>query len=195
MFRDDPQVVDKVIATPSSHEEIKDMLLRGTPMIHGSIIVNREAILEVGGYDNHFRLTADVDMYDRLFLKHRAANIPKQLMGIRQHANQVSHSRVVFDESIEICSRRLLTDDYPPRDAAITRANLSRSHLFRARILGGEHKYADVLKDISRAFRISPSTFFWHFLLVFVGRLIPTRNRGTLRRLLTRRVPWLLGRL
>jgi len=195
MFRDDPQVVDKVIATPLNHAEIKRTLLRGTPMIHGSIVVSRTALVDVGAYDNRYRLTADVEMYDRLLVKHTAANIPRLLLGIRQHENQSSHSQVVFDESIDICSRRLLTNNYSHQDAAITRANLSRSHLYRARILGGEHKYLEMCKDVSRAFRISPKTFSWHLFLVFVVRLLPERKRANLRRLLTRCAPGLSGRL
>jgi len=195
MFRDDPQIIDKVIATPLHHADIERMLLRGTPMIHGSIIVNRDAILDVGAFDEHFRLTSDVDMYDRLLPKYTVANIPSQLLGVRQHENQSSHSKVVFDESIEICSRRLMTSGFSHQDAVITRANLARSHLFRARIFGREHKYMEMGKDISRGFRRSPQTFFWHFLSIFVVRQISERNRSKLRSLLTRRAPKLVSRI
>jgi glycosyltransferase involved in cell wall biosynthesis len=194
-FRDDPRVIEGVITTPLHHADIECALLRRTPIIHGSIVVSRAALLDVGAYNERYRIAADLEIYDRLVPRYITANIPKQLLGVRRHKDQDSRSKRAFDESIEICSRRLLTNNYSRQDAAIVRATLSRSYLHRARFSGGEHKYLELWKDILRAIRVAPNTFFWHCFLVFVVRLISERNRAKLRRVLTRSAPGLSERL
>ena len=191
IFYDDPEIADSVIATPIHHTEITNLLLKGTPIIHGSIVVSREAILDVGAFDERYKLTADVDMYDRLLTKYRAANIPKSLVGVRRHENQISHSRLVFDESIAICCRRLSETGYSKQEAKITKGNLARSYLFRARILGGQYKFFELSKDIARALRVSPNTFLRDLPLVFASGLIPQRRHAAIRRILNRVIPTL----
>lgn len=192
MFSDDPQVVDGVFATPLHHAEIKHALLRGSPMVHGSIVVSREALLDVGGYDERYRLTADLELYDRLLAKYLTANIPKQLVGIRQHRSQGSQSKLACDEAIEICSRRLMTDNYSREEAAIIRATLSRAYIFRARFGAAEHNYIELLKYLARAVRVSPNTFFWNCCLVFIFDRISQPRQAALRRVLAGSAPRVL---
>ena len=194
-FRDDPEVVERVIATPSNHKDIKRTLLRGTPIVHGSIVVSKAALLDVGAYDDRYRIIADLELYDRLLPKYTTANIPKQLLGVRQHDNQDSRSKRVFDESVEHCLGRLAANTYSRKDAAIIRATLARAYLLRARVFGGEHEYTELWKDISRAIRVSPNSFIQQAFRIFAVGLIPDRNRAKLRRMLTLRAPGLARRL
>lgn len=194
-FRDDPGVVERVIATPSHHEDIVRMLLRGTPIVHGSIMVSKAALLDVGAYDDRYRIVADVELYDRLLPKYTTANVPRQLLGIRQHSGQDSRSRRVYDESIEHCQGRLATNNYSREEAAIVRATLARTYVSRARFWAGEHNYVELWKDLSRAIRVSPNSFPRQVFRTFIVGLIPDRNRAQLRRMLTRRAPGVARRL
>lgn len=185
-FRDDPQVVDNVITMPLNHADINRALLRGSPIIHGSLVVSRTALLDVGGYNDRYRVGADLDLYDRLLPRYISANIPKQLLGVRLHKNRSSHSKSACDDGIEICSRRLLTNNYSRQDAAVVRVTLCHALLVRARFFGARTKYLELCKDILRAIRVSPSAFVWRFFLVFVVGLFSERHKVTLKRTLKR---------
>ena len=164
-------------------------------MVHGSIIVSREALLDVGGYDDQYRITADLELYDRLFSRYNAANLPKPLVGIRQHSGQDSRSKLAYDEAIDICSRRLMTDNYSREEASIIRATLSRAYLYRARIESKNHEYTELWKDTLRAIRISPNTFIWNCCLVLFFDRFSKPRQAALRRVLARSVPgFLTGR-
>ncbi len=185
-FRDDPQVVESGISTHTGHADIKHALLRGSPLIHGTIVVSREALLDVGAYDGRYRYSADVEMYDRLLAKYRAAAIPRQLLGVRRHSEQGSRTRVAFDENIEIFSRRLTTGNYTEEEAAIVRAHLSRYHVVRAHHLGSRGSFLELISDLRQAFRTSPGTFLRSCFRVFVVGMITERHRARLRRVLSR---------
>ena len=188
-FRDDPHVVESVITTPLHHAEINRALLRGSPIIHGSLVVSRAALLDIGGYNDHYRVGADLDLYDRLLPRYNSANIPKQLLGVRYHRNRSSNSKLAIDEGIEICSRRLLTKNYPLEDAAIARKTLCHAYLVRARFYGARTRYVELWKDLFRAFRVSPNALLWNFFLVFVVDLIPEQHHAKLRRIRQRFAP------
>ena len=195
IFHDDPEVVEGELTTPLLHADIKRTLLRGSPMVHGSIIVDRQAILEIGGYDERYREAADYEMYDRLVSRYIAANIPKKLMGIRQHRDQGSRSVLAYDEVINICRGRLKSGDYSRHDAATIRATLSRVYIFRSRFSWRKQSVVEQLKDLARAFRVSPNTFIWNFFLVSIFDRFSVSRQSALRRVLARSAPrFLTGR-
>lgn len=187
-FRDDPSVVDGIQTKPLHHAEISRVLLQGSPIIHGSVVASKDALLDVGGYNERYRYSADLDLYDRLLRKYLSANIPKPLLGLRQHGGQGSCSRVAVEESIDILSRRLSADGYSPSDRAIIRASLSVSHLQRARHLKAERRYLALLKGILSAFQASPGTACWQCFRELIICRIPQRTRTILKSILARTV-------
>ena len=189
IFRNDPQVVETVMEPPLHHDEIKRELLRGTPLIHGSMVVSTAAMRGVGGYDDRYRLIADMELYDNLLPGYIAANVPELLLGVRRHSGQSSNSSLVLDENIDLCTRRLSSNNYSHDEAAIVRATLSRFHLFRARYWGSKYKIGQMGKDLIQALAISPKTFPKSCLTVFVISLMSERFRARLRGAMTRIVP------
>ena len=177
IFHDDPSVSDGVITTPESYDDIKRVLV-GSPVIHGTIIIKRDALLEVGGYKDRYRYCADIEMYDRFLPRYTAAVLPRQLLGVRRHVNQGSNTRVAFDEAIEISINRLATCNYSHKDAAVIKASLSRAYLSRTRFLAKEKKFLSVLKDMLSALRISTKTFLYNCLIVYVVYNLPERTRN-----------------
>jgi glycosyltransferase involved in cell wall biosynthesis len=185
VFRDDPGTADGLVKTPTCHEGICDAV-SGSPIIHGSIIINREAMLDVGAYDEEFRIIADVDLYDRLLPKYMAANLPKALLGVRRHSEQASNSSVAADEIIKISFRRLEKGNYSAEGVSSIRAELLQAYLLRARYSLTARKFLPVAGDISRAVKVKPKAFMWMAFKVFVVYNVPQRYRSRLKGLLTR---------
>lgn len=180
-FHDDPQVVETVISTPLEHVDIRRELLRRPSIIHGSLVVSREALFEVGGYDERYRVVTDLVLYDRLLSGHLGANMPRQLLGVREHKGRRSGTKLAFDEGIEICSQRLLENSYSQQEIKIIKTSMSRGYLQRAAIFGGQRKFAKALRDICWAVRSSPSNFLWHCFSIFVISRMTQRHRATLK--------------
>ncbi|MBI4354507.1 MAG: glycosyltransferase, partial [Candidatus Omnitrophica bacterium] len=115
VFRDYPDQIEDVIDKPADDAAIKRQLLRVVPMIHGTLLVRRQLLLGVGGYDERYRYSADWDLYMRLLPRCRAANIPRRLMGLRRHPRQGSFTRTSVEENLEIFSRVLSRRGGAPR--------------------------------------------------------------------------------
>jgi len=195
MFHENPEIVDSVFEPPESHEEIKEGLLRGSSMVHGSIMADRAALLDIGCFDERYRLVADLEMYDRLLNKYKTANIPMQLVGIRQHPGQTSGTKLAYDEAIDICSRRLETDGYTSLEASVIRATLSRAYIYRSQFGQKNNGLSNRVKDLGRAARISPNTFIWNLCTVYFFRRFSNSIQSVFRRLLANSVPkFLTGR-
>jgi glycosyltransferase involved in cell wall biosynthesis len=185
VFRHDPAVTEGEIATPLVHEDIVQVVT-GSPIIHGTIFIDRQALIDVGGYDKHFRILADVEMYDRFLPEHKTAAIPSQLLGVRRHRGQYSNSSAAFDESIEISSNRLAQTEYSSARGIVIRADISHNLLMRARYAMGRWRLASVMKDVFSAFRLSPKKFPIKFFTVFVIYSLSEPTRGRIKRILRR---------
>ena len=185
-FFDQPQEIVTEITTQLSHSGIKDELLKGSPLIHGTIVVRTEALLAVGGYDERYRYSADIEMYDRLLTKYRAATIPKGLLGIRKHRGQGSETSVAFDENIEIFKTRLTKNEYSPMEASVVKESLCRFYLIRARQRIGKGNIIGLLQDAALAVGASRKSLVPNVIRVFLVDSIPERTRPHIKRMLAR---------
>jgi len=155
-FRDDPRIVEGIVKRPESADEIRQAALLGRGLIHGSIVIGREALLDVGGYDERYRYASDRELFIRFLKKYRAINLSEALLGIRRHPGQDSFSKQAADEYIDIFLRLLAGGDYSGAEQEILRDGLSYSYLFRANYFRSRGEYADWMKDILYSFRASP---------------------------------------
>lgn len=183
-FRFDPKEVESIAMYPVRYEDLKRLLLKRCPFAHSSIVVSRNALLHIGGYNERYRYCADLEMYDHLLARYRAANIPKPLHGLRQHHNQGSSSGIALDEQIEIFSRRLSVNTYCPKERAMARAGLSAAYLQRVGHLRVGRRYFQLWKDLKEAFLLSPPTFLWHWVRLPIVLFVPARTRSSVKRLL-----------
>lgn len=156
LFRDDPRVVEGVIEKPLQDAAIKRQVLRAVPLIHGSLLMRRATVLDVGGYDERYRYSADWDLYHRWLPRSRAVNLPRRLVGIRRHPGQDSFSRRAVEENLEIFSRLLAAGCRARRDRAMVRGSLAYTYMMRARLDRGEGKLNEMLDDLGSALRCSP---------------------------------------
>jgi glycosyltransferase involved in cell wall biosynthesis len=77
------------------HDEIDAALISGGGqgrMSHPSVMMRREAIVQVGCYREEYRFAEDVDLFLRLAEIGKLANIPEVLILYRLHLNSVCHA-------------------------------------------------------------------------------------------------------
>jgi hypothetical protein len=163
-FRKQPTFAESVIIRPENHEDIKRALLWECPVIHGSIVVSRSALMEAGGYNRRYRYSADLDLYDRLIQRCRMANINKPLLGIRLQDGQGSRSRIAVDEIIQIYSERFASGRYAKDDIAILQKSLSLKFLLNARNGLAATQLGYFATNFGRALSLSPQTVFRYCL-------------------------------
>ena len=185
-FREYPEVIDGEFITPLGYDEIKRQLLRGSPLIHSSMIAKRTALLEVGAYDDRYPHSADIDLYDRFMDKYKAANLPLKLYGIRRHGEQGTRTKDAQNETIAIFTRRLLSDRYASGERTEIKASLARFHVVLSHQFGGEGNLSSMFRYLWRALRYSPKTVAWYFPLIYAGYMLPERIRAALKRTLAR---------
>jgi len=180
-FHNEPERIHEVKRRPAEHEGIWRAALHGSGLIHGSVVINRQAVLDAGGYDERYRFAADRDLFVRFLKSNRAMNLPEPLLGIRRHGGQDSFSLRAADEYIDIFERLLLEDGFPADDRRILRGSLAYAHLFRARCLWAKRQYATGWKDQAQAMRICPKTFLRSSGDSVVKGLVPKRLRSFLQ--------------
>ncbi|MBI3616081.1 MAG: glycosyltransferase family 2 protein [Candidatus Omnitrophica bacterium] len=160
-FTQDPQHQEGVIEKPLEDAAIRSELLRGTPIIHGTLLIHREALLAVGGYDERYRYSADRALFNRLFHLpgFLGRNLPVPLLGVRRHPAQGSFCRRAADENIEIFSEMLQEKGRPWAERRVLQESLSFSYRFRARCSRSEGKFTKIPGDLLHALRVRSASW------------------------------------
>lgn len=122
-----------------THDEIDEGLLngRGQLVYHPSVMFHAEAARAVGGYDESFRVTSDLDFFLRLAEIGRLANLPEALLRYRQHFDSAGYARVAeqeraIDESLRRARlRRAVADVESPAPPRPRRAPRTRAATYR----------------------------------------------------------------
>lgn len=156
-----PSVIEGKLEKPVGNAAIQSALLWSSPIIHGSMIARTQVMRDAGGYNERYRYSADLDLYDRLLAHCAADNVPEPLLGIRRHAGQDSHSVKAIRESIDIFNNRLATGRYSSKEIAVVRAGKYLHEALCARL---ESRHYDTFRNVANAFWFSPSLTLAHFL-------------------------------
>ena len=69
-------------------------LLEPASIGHPSIMIRRDALTQIGGYDESFRQSCDIDLYFRLSVVGTFAFVPQHLLHYRKHEKQMSSSQI-----------------------------------------------------------------------------------------------------
>ena len=184
-FRDDPQIMDSSMVRKVKHPQIKQELLKGSPIIHGSILVSRRSIESVGGYNEEYRYSADLELYERLLSSYRAENIPIKLLGVRRHNQQGSLTTKAFDEVIRIFSNRLTKGHYSASERKIIRTSLCRYYLVRSQLLLREGRIIRVARDLLLAVQTDLGCLLINGPAILIAHYISEINRARLKNLAT----------
>ena len=82
-----------VVVPPADDAAIRRTLIRRNPFVHSSVMLRREAVLRVGGYDETLPVAQDYDLWMRLSRVTRLANLPEPLVVRRLLPGRVSAVR------------------------------------------------------------------------------------------------------
>lgn len=156
-FSEDPRAVGHIVRRPVEEAQIRRAALLGQGIIHGTVLIGREALRDVGGYDERYRYASDRELFIRFLRKYRAINLPEPLLGIRRYPEQDSYTLQAADEYIDIFLHLLVGNGVPAADRKILRDGLAYSYIFRADWFRSHGQYGGWVRDLLRSFRIHPT--------------------------------------
>ncbi|MEE4213282.1 MAG: glycosyltransferase [Parvularcula sp.] len=80
---------------PLAHEEIERWLLEGVgqAILHPSVIMRKQTVLEVGGYDERFRYAQDLALFLALARVGRLCNLDERLVRYRAHLGSSGYAK------------------------------------------------------------------------------------------------------
>lgn len=84
---------DRLVQLPVEHREIVETLPKSNCLYHPSVMLRREAILELGGYRSDFHNSEDYDLWLRASRRTELANIPVPLLRYRFSAAGMSFGK------------------------------------------------------------------------------------------------------
>jgi len=73
---------------PTTDREIKHFLCRGQPIQHSTVMMRREVVLAVGGYNAGLEFLLDRDIFIRIGRKHQLRQYPESLVQIHRSSDQ-----------------------------------------------------------------------------------------------------------
>ena len=81
---DEDEIIGK-IEVPTTHEQIRKKIMFHCPMLHPSILVDKETLHDIGYYDSSFIHAEDYELYFRAMAKgYKFGNVPEFLTFIRE---------------------------------------------------------------------------------------------------------------
>lgn len=84
-------MITRTFHRPTDPRAIQLQFLSDTPMTHGSVLMDKNFILSVGGYDEEFRIIQDYELWSALMRKgYRVGNLPETLVVIRTFSDSIS---------------------------------------------------------------------------------------------------------
>ncbi len=80
------------LTTPTKHIDLVRMLYYNNPFAHGSTLIRRQALVEVGGYRDTYGHNEDYDLWRRIGKHWTLGQIPEVLYLYRINQNSISHT-------------------------------------------------------------------------------------------------------
>jgi glycosyltransferase involved in cell wall biosynthesis len=79
-----------VITYPPVDNRIKIFTLFHNPFIHPSVMFKKSVFITIGGYNKNYTHSEDYELWTRFVFKHKAGNIPRELLQYRIHSGQIT---------------------------------------------------------------------------------------------------------
>lgn len=80
----------RTIKYPIANDELKKDLIKYNPFFHPGIMMRKEALVNIGLYNESWRFAQDYEMYFRMAKKYEVANIPKILLKYRETGGSIT---------------------------------------------------------------------------------------------------------
>lgn len=91
---DNSSIKKRNLNVPETHNDIlKKIYQLKASIIHASIMVNKETLIKIGGYDNKFEIAEDYELFLRLSRYGELRNINYPLYNIRKNNDNISLTR------------------------------------------------------------------------------------------------------
>jgi hypothetical protein len=109
LIMDEAGRTERVYIPPTTHDEILKSILgiHKTPLIHSAVVLRKEMIVAVGGYNERFHTSQDLDLWLRLSEIGRLGSVPEIVLKLRKHPYTVSSTRLsdqlVLSMAARIC--------------------------------------------------------------------------------------------
>ena len=87
---------------PTTSREIKKGFFYYAPIIHSIAMIRRQALLEVGLYNEHYIYAQDRDLFLRISAKWDLAVIPKYLFSFRVSSDSITRSKELLQKKFAI---------------------------------------------------------------------------------------------
>lgn len=101
----------------TDHASIERGLLDGAwPMLQSAVMMRREAIEAVGGYDERFVTNQDHDLFLRLAEKGKLTNLPETVVKYRRHGDQITAQSPGRNFSVTLRMKKIRREAYQRRD-------------------------------------------------------------------------------
>lgn len=103
----------EILAT--SFQTIKKEFIKRNPLMHTSVMIKKEIIDKMGGYDETFKTSQDYELWARILRIAKGDNLPLFLVKKRYHINMISikKDRDQLINTIFIQKRELKRGEYP----------------------------------------------------------------------------------
>jgi len=125
-----------IFKVPVSHDEILWQMLSGTAIVHASVLMRRDVLMEVGGYNEDFPHVEDTELWSRLIFITRFANLSEVLYIRRIHNNSImsANFKLQIEQSEKIREKLLLLflekNMITAREAQKVREKQSKNNIF-----------------------------------------------------------------
>ena len=129
---------NKVVPHPLTNEEIEERLMYDCPLIHPSVMMRKNVLIETGvRYDKDFFPTEDYNLYLRLIGKTRFANLPDVLFKYRKHESNTTSKETKQIRSIERRVFAYLETEHPElwRKAQASHVRITKVKVFGIPVL------------------------------------------------------------
>jgi|SRR3989339_665691 len=100
---------------PTSYKDITKSILRYNPFIHPTLMIKKNILLSLGGYDENFYFAQDYDLVLRILSKYKMTNIKEKLLCYRVNINGLSHQNMRKSLKFALWARwrALMEKNYP----------------------------------------------------------------------------------
>jgi len=99
-------VFNEIFHYPCSYHDIKQAIFSYNPFIHGAMVIRKELLVNVGGYNENFRYVQDYELWSRLVFKTKCENLPQPLYA-RLREGDCSETSINKSSYVEMIQKNL----------------------------------------------------------------------------------------
>jgi radical SAM superfamily enzyme YgiQ (UPF0313 family)/GT2 family glycosyltransferase/Tfp pilus assembly protein PilF len=85
--------ITRYLHSPCEDHEIRSFIRNDNPMCHGSIMMRKVDVMEIGGYDENYMYSQDYELWTRLFISGKGYNFEEPLYCWREHASSITFQK------------------------------------------------------------------------------------------------------